>query len=247
MAYSGQGQARSVYVVQRTFRLVRRGYDPEEVDRHLQLVAEWFRTNALGREAEELRAELRERERAVAEREQQVGHVEASRRLEAEAILTGARLRAAADTATGERDRAQAKTDAERVLREAETVLSEAREGAARLLAAAEREAALVTEQAQQRAGSAQRLAEAEETARDLIEQAGHEADALRAETEQRCEQELRTARLAGEQVLTAMRHEAAREAQRTRERAQQEAEAYAQRRQREIDRLVAAARVRQH
>ena len=32
-----------MYVVQRHFRLVRRGYDPAEVDRHLQIVSDWFR------------------------------------------------------------------------------------------------------------------------------------------------------------------------------------------------------------
>jgi DivIVA domain-containing protein len=32
-------QSRSLYVVQRHFRRVRRGYDPEEVDRHLHVVS----------------------------------------------------------------------------------------------------------------------------------------------------------------------------------------------------------------
>ena len=39
MPASGEGETRSVYVVQRHFRLVRRGYDPAEVDRHLQVVS----------------------------------------------------------------------------------------------------------------------------------------------------------------------------------------------------------------
>jgi DivIVA domain-containing protein len=34
--------SRGVFVVQRTFATVRRGYDPDEVDRHLELVSEWF-------------------------------------------------------------------------------------------------------------------------------------------------------------------------------------------------------------
>ena len=37
-----EGDSRSLFVVQRAFRRVRRGYDPEEVDRHLELVSEWF-------------------------------------------------------------------------------------------------------------------------------------------------------------------------------------------------------------
>jgi DivIVA domain-containing protein len=54
MASSGEGETRSVYVVQRAFRLVRRGYDPAEVDRHLQIVSEWFRTSGAGERAREL-------------------------------------------------------------------------------------------------------------------------------------------------------------------------------------------------
>jgi DivIVA domain-containing protein len=59
MSPDGQAQARAVYVVQRTFRLVRRGYDPAEVDRHLHLVNEWFTTSGPGREAETIRAQAR--------------------------------------------------------------------------------------------------------------------------------------------------------------------------------------------
>ncbi|MFZ0042542.1 MAG: hypothetical protein WAK93_14615, partial [Solirubrobacteraceae bacterium] len=70
---------------------MRRGYDPQEVDRHLELVAEWFRSSGLGREATELRAELRERERAVGEREEQLRRAQESGQLEAQATLEGAR------------------------------------------------------------------------------------------------------------------------------------------------------------
>ena len=45
------GDSRSLFVVQRAFRRVRRGYDPEEVDRHLQLVSEWFASGRGGRTA----------------------------------------------------------------------------------------------------------------------------------------------------------------------------------------------------
>ena len=40
--------SRSVFVVQRTFGTVRRGYDPDEVDRHLELVSEWFNRGLAG-------------------------------------------------------------------------------------------------------------------------------------------------------------------------------------------------------
>ena len=40
MPWMANGDSRSIYIVQRTFTRVRRGYDPEEVDRHLQLVSD---------------------------------------------------------------------------------------------------------------------------------------------------------------------------------------------------------------
>jgi DivIVA domain-containing protein len=39
---SVRGQSLSMFVVQRSFSRVRRGYDPDEVDRHLELVSRWF-------------------------------------------------------------------------------------------------------------------------------------------------------------------------------------------------------------
>src|SRR3954449_7882436 len=76
--------SRSIFVVQRTFTTVRRGYDPDEVDRHLQLVAEMFNRGRSGeqrREAERLKAEARHQLEAAA--------------LEAGAPGEGARKRAA--------------------------------------------------------------------------------------------------------------------------------------------------------
>ena len=60
------GDSRSLFVVQRTFRRVRRGYDPEEVDRHLQLVSEWFASGRGGRTAREAEERLNAREEALA-------------------------------------------------------------------------------------------------------------------------------------------------------------------------------------
>jgi hypothetical protein len=109
MAASGEGETRSVYVVQRHFRRVQRGHDPVEVDRHLQLVSEWFRQSRAGETARELEKQWQAREREVSEGEERARRLLESKRLEAEATLGGARLRVKADTEA-----------AERVLREAE-------------------------------------------------------------------------------------------------------------------------------
>ena len=66
---SSRGQSLSVFVVQRTFSRVRRGYDPVEVDRHLELVSRWFTSTEVGQALSRERAELRELERGLGERE----------------------------------------------------------------------------------------------------------------------------------------------------------------------------------
>src|SRR3954470_646029 len=91
------GDSRSLFVVQRAFRRVRRGYDPEEVDRHLQLVSEWFSQGRGGRTAREAEQELLARERAAAEAEARSRQEVEGERVEAHATLEGARLRAAGD------------------------------------------------------------------------------------------------------------------------------------------------------
>src|SRR4051812_20449307 len=64
------GESRALYVVQRHFRRVRRGYAPGEVDRHLQLVSQWFAEHRVGELARELQARLQEREEAAVQAEQ---------------------------------------------------------------------------------------------------------------------------------------------------------------------------------
>src|SRR3954467_3829355 len=100
--------SRSLFVVQRAFRRVRRGYDPEEVDRHLQLVSEWFSQGRGGRAARGGEAQLGARGAGAAQRWAARGRgpaaaeatprplVEAAH-VEERATLEGARLRAAAD------------------------------------------------------------------------------------------------------------------------------------------------------
>src|SRR3954447_3214049 len=95
------GESHAVFVVQRSFRRVRRGYDPDEVERHLQLVSEWFTKTHAGEAAREYERSHRER-------------------LEADATLEGARIKAEAMTRepaaalAGARDEAPATLDAAR-------------------------------------------------------------------------------------------------------------------------------------
>jgi len=69
MPPSGEGETRAAYVIQRHFRRVRKGYDPAEVDRHLQLVSEWFRTSRAAEKTRELGEQSAARERAEYELE----------------------------------------------------------------------------------------------------------------------------------------------------------------------------------
>src|SRR3954466_8139757 len=98
---ASRGESLSLFVIQRTFSLVRRGYDPEEVDRHLEQVSRWFVSTAPGEALSHERAALQERERALARREAEAAHLLEGARVEAEATLEGARRRADADARAG--------------------------------------------------------------------------------------------------------------------------------------------------
>jgi DivIVA domain-containing protein len=168
---SRHGQSLALFVVQRTFPRVRRGYDPDEVDRHLELVSRWFASTPGGEAFAHERTRLAERSREV-ERELHGAQVEA------EAILEGARRRADADarSAAGLLDQARAEAEAER-----SRLLDAAREEAAaeraRLVAeAAEERARLVAEAAEERA---RLLAAAEEEVREYVARRRREADRL--------------------------------------------------------------------
>src|SRR3954452_15131467 len=86
------GESHAVFVVQRSFRRVRRGYDPDEVERHLQLVSEWFTKTHAGEAAREYEHSQRER-------------------LEAEATLEGARIKAEATAREAEAELAAAREE----------------------------------------------------------------------------------------------------------------------------------------
>src|SRR5215203_6445494 len=116
---AGRGETFKTYVVQRTFRTVRKGYDPAEVDRHLELVSRWFTQTDAAKALREERERIEERERAAAEREASAERSLECVRMEAEATIEGAHRRAAAeehaareDRAVAADERAAARTDA---------------------------------------------------------------------------------------------------------------------------------------
>src|ERR687883_620590 len=102
------GESLRVFVVQRHFSRVRRGYDPVEVDRHLELVSHWFADSEIGDAIRAARAEIEERERELEQLELEAQQALEGARTEAEATLRGAQLRAAADVDAAARTCAEA-------------------------------------------------------------------------------------------------------------------------------------------
>src|SRR3954471_23403560 len=92
------GDSRSLFVVQRAFRRVRRGYDPEEVDRHLELVSGWLRGSGVGQAIQAARAEVAARDAEVESWREEAREALEGARAEADATVHGAQLRAAAET-----------------------------------------------------------------------------------------------------------------------------------------------------
>ena len=181
-----------MFVVQRSFRTVRRGYDPDEVDRHLELVSQWFTSTDVGQAFTHRRRELEERERAVAAREAEQARLVEGARLEADATLEGACRRADAAAEAAERTLADAHA-------EAETIRADAERQRAEILDAARAEAA-----------AAEVMLVAEERAAQLLGDANAEAEALLAEARAVAEREMTAARQEREQRLVDARAEAA-------------------------------------
>ena len=103
------------------FRRILRGYDPEEVDTFLQLVAE--------RMEELVRENLAQSER-VARLQEQVGSLEGRERAVHDALVTAERLRSDVKEQAGreaEVVRREAESDARRILEDAERAVGEAR------------------------------------------------------------------------------------------------------------------------
>jgi len=180
-----------MFVVQRSFRTVRRGYDRDEVDRHLELVTQWFTSTDVGRAFTHQRTELEERERALAAREAEQARLVEGAQLEADATLEGARRRADAAAKAAERTLADARS-------EAETIRADAERGRAEIIdrARVEAAAAEVVRVAEERAARMLRdvreaaetmLAEARVEAARLVERLRADAEAeLRSYTERR-------------------------------------------------------------
>jgi DivIVA domain-containing protein len=173
---SASGQSRSLFVVQRTFSRVRRGYDPDEVDRHLQLASEWFVGGRIGEMAREIEAGLDARERALAEREEDVRKSIDGAAVEAQATLEGARLKATADLRAAERTLQEAQESAEHRGREADALLERARDEARALVEQAREQSAAIVDQARQEAAAAEVLREAREQAQRIVADAESEA-----------------------------------------------------------------------
>ncbi|HEX6024295.1 MAG TPA: ATP-binding cassette domain-containing protein [Solirubrobacter sp.] len=245
MSVMTNGDSRSIYVVQRTFTRVRRGYDPEEVDRHLQLVSEWFARSRVGEEARE----LKHREAAAK-----------GAQLEAEATLEGARLRAAADTAAAEAALEAARAEAERIVATARDEAAGIRESARREGEAAARvqlRDELVAARAEHDRLIAQARVEAEAAAAErdrLLADAREVLAAAQAERERllaAVDEEVATVHEAAQTEIEAERAAARARVEREvgelaselRANAEEELEAYVRRRRREIDRLAEAAR----
>ena len=211
---SARGQSLSMFVVQRSFSRVRRGYDPDEVDRHLELVSRWFTSTDAGLAFTHERAQLQGRERAVASKEADMVRVIEGARLEADATLDGARRRADADKQATER------------------TLTDAQAQAAAIRSDAEAQRAEMLDQARTEAAAAEVIRAAREHASTIVAEANAEAERIHAE-----------ARSAGERLLAAAQAHAAEAAERLREQAEQQLQIYEDRRRREADRLAQSAR----
>ena len=237
----------SLYVVRRDFRRVMRGYDPAEVDEHLEKVATWFSGGGLERVAEQ---HMEAAEEALTHQREALGRERAEAKAETEG--TAERVRGELETA-----RADAVEAREAARREAEALVASAREEAAAATDGARLEAEGVVEAA--RADAERRQSAAEVHAAEMRAAAQAELEAAsekRAQSDRAAteavnggEEQARARGAAAEQdaknLLERARAEAHAEAAAIRERAEREAASYLERRQREADRLAQSARAR--
>lgn len=140
----------AVYVRQRSFKKVMRGYDPDEVDRHLETIAQMVSTGAVADLVREQEEQLAEREAAVeaaaAHAQELVEQAERelnAARLEADATIEGANAKA-----RGIVHEAEQTLDQARIQAEATEVLTHAREAAKAEIVRARAEADALIEQA---------------------------------------------------------------------------------------------------
>jgi DivIVA domain-containing protein len=221
MSAGNEAESSSAMAVQRRFDVVLRGYDPAEVDAHLQRVSEWFSQSRAGQLARDQERRFKLREEQVSELERQAHALLAGARIEEQATLEGARLRAESQLRQAERIQADAVAERDRLL------------GETALQAAASKIVAAASERARDLGGEADRM----------LADARAEAERIVAEASAQREQQLEATRLSTEQLMAAARTQSADLARDLRLAAEREVREYVERRQREIDRLVHQAR----
>src|ERR1700753_2437006 len=94
MSPGNEAESSSAMAVQRRFDVVLRGYDTAEVDAHLKRVSEWFSQSRAGQLARDQERRFTRREQQVSEREREAEEMLGGARVEQQAPLEGARLRA---------------------------------------------------------------------------------------------------------------------------------------------------------
>src|ERR1700744_4732237 len=119
MSASDEAESSSAMAVQRRFDMVLRGYDPAEVDAHLKRVSEWFSQSRAGRLAREQERRFELREQQVSTREREAQELLAGARVEEQATVEGARLRAESRLREAQQIRADPETERARLLDEA--------------------------------------------------------------------------------------------------------------------------------
>ena len=217
MSARNEAESSSAMAVQRRFDVVLRGYDPAQVDAHLERVSKWFSQSRAGQLARDQERRFTLREEQVSALEREAHQLLAGARVEEQATLEGARLRAESQLREAERIRADAVSERDRLL------------GEAALQATASEIVASASDHAR----------ELEAQADQLLADARAEAKRITAEAAAQSEQQLEAARLATEQLMVAGREQAAELTRDLRVAAEREAREYVERRQREIDRLV--------
>ena len=132
-----------------TFKTVMRGYDPAEVDRHLQTIAEMISTGAVAELVREQEERLQQRDLAVTAAEAHANELvqQAERELHAARVEADATIEGANAKARAIEHEAQKTLDQARLEAEASEILTEAREAAAAMLETARTDGMRAVEQ----------------------------------------------------------------------------------------------------
>jgi len=177
----------AVYVRHRVFRKVMRGYDPGEVEAHLETIANMIMTGSFRELVREEEERIAEREAAAAATEaharkvlEEAEHELKAARMEAEATLQGAQAKAEADERAGRALLEQSKLEAdaheivEAARAEADQIVAQAQKQAEGIITDAHREGVERVEQEM-----AQRRSGAEHALEEYVSRRKREADRL--------------------------------------------------------------------